>query len=658
MFRSSPKTAVPRYGNGTSNRLDGIGFIARDLTIENTAGAENDQAVALLSNSDNSVVYRCGIRAYQDTLYAKSNRQFYRECKISGTVDFIFGEATAVFQHCDIVARLPLHGQQNTITAQSRATATSTTGFSFQDCNIYADDDLRRAPAGSVETYLGRPWQPIKNTMPFSRVVFMECNISDVIDPKGWLPWEGRTDVSDIYYGEYENTGDGADVSGRVNWPSFHVIRDASEAAKFTVMNFIQGDKWIPKGTYSITNASHGNVILPSSPAKPNSSRDMVRSSPKTGVPRYGNGTSNRAPSVVYTAQWPLPARDDDAVLQQSSLPAADAVVAADGSGNYTTIAAVVAAVPLKSTKRYAIYIKKGTYNEIIAIGKNTWNLTLIGDGMEATIITGHQSVRGGVSSTCKTGTVTVDGIGFVARELTIENTAGAENDQAVALLSNSDASALYRCGIRAYQDTLYAKSNRQFYRDCKISGTVDFIFGDATAVFQHCDIIARLPLHGQQNITAQSRATATSTTVFSFQDCNIYADDDLRRAPAGSVETYLGRPWQPIQNTQPFSRVVFMECIMSNVIDPKGWRPWEGRTDIYYGEYKNTGDGADVSGRVKWTFPCHPRRIGGSQVHGGEVHPGGQVDSSNRGHMTYSITDASHGNVILPSSPAKPNSS
>uniref|UniRef100_J3MZR9 Uncharacterized protein n=1 Tax=Oryza brachyantha TaxID=4533 RepID=J3MZR9_ORYBR len=69
---------------------------------------------------------------------------------------------------------------------------------------------------------------------------------------------------------------------------------------------------------YSITDASHGSVILPSSPpAKPNSSRDMVRSSPKTAAPRYGIGTSDRAPSAVYTAQWPLPARHDvdDAML-------------------------------------------------------------------------------------------------------------------------------------------------------------------------------------------------------------------------------------------------------------------------------------------------------------------------------------------------------
>uniref|UniRef100_I1QQX9 Pectinesterase n=1 Tax=Oryza glaberrima TaxID=4538 RepID=I1QQX9_ORYGL len=149
------------------------------------------------------------------------------------------------------------------------------------------------------------------------------------------------------------------------------------------------------------------------------------------------------------------------AILDSNPPPAADAVVAADGSGDYTTIAAAVAAAPSKSTKRYVIYIKKGTYNELITIGQNTWNLTLIGDGMDVTIITGNQSVGGGVSTTSKTGTVTVDGIGFVAIDLTIENTAGAENEQAVALLSNSDASALYRCGIRVYQDTLYAKSNR-----------------------------------------------------------------------------------------------------------------------------------------------------------------------------------------------------
>uniref|UniRef100_J3MZR7 Pectinesterase n=1 Tax=Oryza brachyantha TaxID=4533 RepID=J3MZR7_ORYBR len=284
--------------------------------------------------------------------------------------------------------------------------------------------------------------------------------------------------------------------------------------------------------------------------------------------------------------------------VQDSPPVAVDAVVAADGSGNYTTIAAVVAAVPLKSTKRYVIHIKKGIYNEAVTIGKGVRNLTLLGDGMGATIISAHQSVGGGGGGLTTFKTATLSN-GFMARELTIENTAGPENHQAVALRSTSDSSVVYLCEMRWYQDTLYAKSGRQLYRECRISGTVDFIFGDAAAVFQRCTVLARLPLPGQQNtITAQSRGSAAETTTgFSFQHCDVRADDDLLRATG--VETYLGRPWGP------FSRVVFMECTMSSVIHPKGWLPWSGGggdlSNVYYGEYRNEGEGGNVSGRVKW---------------------------------------------------------
>lgn len=116
--------------------------MARNLRIENTAGAASGQAVALMSESDHSVLYRCSLQGYQDTLYARRNNQFYRECHISGTVDFIFGDAAAVFQKCDIVARLPLRGQGNTITAQGRDAANSLGGFVFQFCTATADNDL------------------------------------------------------------------------------------------------------------------------------------------------------------------------------------------------------------------------------------------------------------------------------------------------------------------------------------------------------------------------------------------------------------------------------------------------------------------------------------------------------------------------------------
>ncbi len=98
----------------------GDGFIARDITVQNTAGAANHQAVALRSGSDLSVFYRCSFEGYQDTLYVHSQRQFYRECDIYGTVDFIFGNAAVVIQNCNIYPRYPPN-KTNTITAQGTA---------------------------------------------------------------------------------------------------------------------------------------------------------------------------------------------------------------------------------------------------------------------------------------------------------------------------------------------------------------------------------------------------------------------------------------------------------------------------------------------------------------------------------------------------------
>jgi pectinesterase len=84
-----------------------------------------------------------------------------------------------MFQNCDIRARMPIEGQENTITAHGRLSANDPGGFSFQACTVAVDEDLAYAAKGTVQTYLGRPW------MPFWLMVFMESTISDVVDPKG-----------------------------------------------------------------------------------------------------------------------------------------------------------------------------------------------------------------------------------------------------------------------------------------------------------------------------------------------------------------------------------------------------------------------------------------------------------------------------------------
>lgn len=217
--------------------VDGQRFIAVNITFENTAGPNEGQAVALLSNSDLSVFYHCEIKGYQDTLCPLLNRQFFRECLISGTVDFIFGDAKVVFQKCDIRPRQALPGQSNTITAQGHALASNTNGFSFDRCNISGDTDLVSS-TNPTPTYLGRPWRP------YSTTVFMQSYMSDIIMPKGWLRWN-KSFESTLFYGEYKNYGPGASTKKRVNWKGFHVL-NSSQALQFTVSQFVNGDSWLP----------------------------------------------------------------------------------------------------------------------------------------------------------------------------------------------------------------------------------------------------------------------------------------------------------------------------------------------------------------------------------------------------------------------------
>ncbi|GAB2228975.1 hypothetical protein Droror1_Dr00023109 [Drosera rotundifolia] len=214
------------------------GFLAVNITFRNTAGAIKQQAVAVRNGADLSTFYRCSFEAYQDTLYAYSLRQFYRECNIYGTVDFIFGNAAVVFQDCNIFPRQPLQGQFNTITAQGRTDPNQNTGTSIQGATITAAPDLI-ASNFTVQSYLGRPW---KN---YSRTVFMESYMSSVINPAGWAEWSGTFALDTLYYAEYNNTGPGSNTSERVSWPGYHII-NATVAVEFTVSDFISGDNWLP----------------------------------------------------------------------------------------------------------------------------------------------------------------------------------------------------------------------------------------------------------------------------------------------------------------------------------------------------------------------------------------------------------------------------
>ncbi|KAK4793584.1 hypothetical protein SAY86_024019 [Trapa natans] len=226
---------IPRPCSAVSGRE----FIARNMTFENTVGPEKYQAVAVRSDSDLSVFYRCSIKGYQDTLYTHALRQFFRECRISGTVDFIFGDASALFQNCLIQPKKGLQSQKNTITAQARKESNQPTGFSFQFCNITADLDLQPF-INTTMTYLGRPWKL------YSRAVFMQSYLSEVPQPEGWLEWNDNFALNTLFYGEYMNNGPGAGLGRRIKWPGFRVLNSSSQAVNYTVAQFIEGNSWLP----------------------------------------------------------------------------------------------------------------------------------------------------------------------------------------------------------------------------------------------------------------------------------------------------------------------------------------------------------------------------------------------------------------------------
>ncbi|CAH8339047.1 unnamed protein product [Eruca vesicaria subsp. sativa] len=217
----------------------GAGFIARDITFQNWAGPEKHQAVALRVGADHAVIHRCSIIGYQDTLYVHSNRQFYRECDIYGTVDFIFGNAAVVLQNCSIYARKPMALQKNTITAQNRKDPNQNTGISIHASRVLATPDLL-ATNGTTQTYLGRPWKL------YSRTVYMLSYIGNHVHTRGWLEWNTTFALDTLYYGEYLNTGPGSNISQRVNWPGYRVINSTAEANRFTVSEFIYGSSWLP----------------------------------------------------------------------------------------------------------------------------------------------------------------------------------------------------------------------------------------------------------------------------------------------------------------------------------------------------------------------------------------------------------------------------
>jgi PelA/Pel-15E family pectate lyase len=262
-----------------------------------------------------------------------------------------------------------------------------------------------------------------------------------------------------------------------------------------------------------------------------------------------------------------------------------DLTVAADGSGNVKSVQEAINKVPDNNPKRFVIAIKPGVYKEQIRVPANKPFISFIGESAENTILTFNLSNKDAGSTSAAYATY-IGGHDFYAENITFENSFGT-GSQAVAVLAEADRVVFKRCRFLGWQDTLYAKNGRQFYRDCYIAGHVDFIFGQASAVFENCEIHSR----GDGYLTAPMRFAADEPSGFVFNKCRLTAEN----TKAG---VYLGRPWRD------YGRTVFLDTEMDEYIRPEGWHNWtaEREKTAYFAEYRSSGKGANSAARVKWS--------------------------------------------------------
>lgn len=290
--------------------------------------------------------------------------------------------------------------------------------------------------------------------------------------------------------------------------------------------------------------------------------------------------------------------------LAAARAPAGDGTltVAADGSGEFKTVQAAIDAVPMDNAERITIRIKPGTYKEKLTIPRNRPRITLQGEDAKTTILTNdwnakHLSPDGKEVGTGGSCSVKIEAPDFVAENITFENTAG-DRGQAIALSALGDRQIYRNCRMLGWQDTLYANGGRQYYDRCYIEGRVDFIFGSATAVFDHC----RLHSKNGGHVTAAS-TPRDQPWGYVFLDCQLTGDTVPWKDPATPASPLpsadLGRPWRP------YASVTFVRCEIGGHIKPAGWDDWrnpDNEKTARYAEYKCAGPGSDRSQRVPWS--------------------------------------------------------
>lgn len=257
--------------------------------------------------------------------------------------------------------------------------------------------------------------------------------------------------------------------------------------------------------------------------------------------------------------------------------------------GSYKTFSSAVDALSTTTETKQRIFLLPGVYNEQVYIKRLAGPLEVQGYTCDSRTYVDNQVLVSynlsrktpGLTNNDQTATIRLWTSNVTFHNLDVENTAGPEGAQALALSAQNTNQGFYGCKFKGYQDTIYANEGRQVYAKSYINGAVDFIFGlRAAAWFEQVDI----ETIGSGWVTANGRDAENNTSIYVFNSCNV-------NGTSGTASTYLGRPWRQ------WSRVIFQDTYLGDVVHPDGWARWDATQtveNLVYGEYKNYGPGAE----------------------------------------------------------------
>ncbi|MEO2203499.1 pectinesterase family protein [Paenibacillus pabuli] len=272
--------------------------------------------------------------------------------------------------------------------------------------------------------------------------------------------------------------------------------------------------------------------------------------------------------------------------------PAVILTVASNGSGEFERVQDAIDASPDNTILPTIIRIKDGVYREKLNVPSSKTHLRMIGESREGTILVYGDSAstldgNGNPLGTSNSYSFRVQTNDFTAEHLTIQNDAGDNAGQAVALFARGDRLVFRDISLKGWQDTLYVNDGRQYYVDSYIEGDVDFIFGNAAALFENSII------HSLSNGYVTAASTAEGKTGYVFLNSRITAEPGL----TGKVA--LGRPWRPN------AHVAYINSYMDDHISPAGWNNWsnaDNEKTARFAEYASYGPGANAKGRSNWS--------------------------------------------------------